>query len=149
MALKKWSKRIGYFLLFVVIIIQFVPSNLESSTDYDPGNIMLADDHAFQADSLLIQNCMDCHSNHLIKPWYFGIRPLTFIFAHHVKEGREHLNFDDWSKMDRKEQLHSLEECIEEVEEGHMPLKSYTYTHGKLSNEDRERLIKWFESRME
>lgn len=143
---KKIIRRIGLALIFTLLAMQLIPSGLKSQDDYAKGNIMFVTDHEFDIDSLLIKQCMDCHSGHTVRPWYFGIRPLTFFLVHHVNEGREHLNFDDWSVMDRKEQLHALEECIEEVEEGHMPLKSYTYTHPKLSSEERETLLDWFKS---
>ena len=36
-----------------------------------------------------------------------------------------------------------LEELIEYVEEGEMPLDSYTWLHGNLSEKDTEILIQW------
>ena len=42
-----------------------------------------------------------------------------------------------------KKKDHKLEELIEEVEEGEMPLESYAWIHGKLSKEDKEKLIQW------
>jgi hypothetical protein len=40
-----------------------------------------------------------------------------------------------------------LEECVEEVKGGNMPLKSYTWMHpkAKLSKEEKELLIGYFE----
>ena len=48
-----------------------------------------------------------------------------------------------WEKYSTKKKDHKLEELIEEVEEGEMPLESYTWIHGKLSKEDKEKLIQW------
>ena len=45
---------------------------------------------------------------------------------------------------------HKLEECYEEVIEGHMPLRSYLLTHkdARLSDAQRERLAGWFKEQM-
>ena len=36
-----------------------------------------------------------------------------------------------------------LDELIEEVEEGEMPLESYTWVHGTITEEEKESLISW------
>jgi len=42
-----------------------------------------------------------------------------------------------------KKKDHKLEELIEEVEEGEMPLTSYTLIHGNLTKEDQKLLLNW------
>ena len=46
-----------------------------------------------------------------------------------------------------KKQQHKLEEIAEQVEEGEMPLKSYTLTHwnAKLSEDQKKELVSYFE----
>jgi hypothetical protein len=55
------------------------------------------------------------------------------------------LNFSDWQNYDTKKKDHKLEELIEEVKEGEMPLKEYTWTHGdaKLTQEQINALVSW------
>jgi len=63
----------------------------------------------------------------------------------HVEEAAEHLNFSVWGDYSLKQQDHKLEELYEEVEEGEMPLPSYTWVHAdaRLTSEQREQLINW------
>jgi len=55
------------------------------------------------------------------------------------------LNFSDWENYDAKKKDHKLEEVIEEVKEGEMPLNEYTWTHAdaKLSDEQISALLAW------
>ncbi|MEZ4686843.1 MAG: heme-binding domain-containing protein [Bacteroidia bacterium] len=68
-----------------------------------------------------------------------------------MKKAEEHLNFSEWASYSAKQQRHKLEECAEEVGEGEMPLKSYTWMHGeaRLSQEQRDMLIEWFKTQMQ
>ena len=55
------------------------------------------------------------------------------------------MNFSDWENYDAKKKDHKLEEVIEEVKEGEMPLNEYTWTHAdaKLSDEQISALLAW------
>lgn len=99
---------------------------------------------------MLREACYDCHSNETKFPWYTYINPVGWWVGHHIDEGREHLNFSTWAKYDAKAQAHKLEECAEEVAEGKMPLKSYTWAHGeaKLTDAQKKQLAEWFESQI-
>ena len=94
--------------------------------------------------------CYDCHSNETEHPWYTNIAPVSWWIGNHIKEGREHLNFSEWAKYSEEAKNHKLHECEEELEEGKMPLDSYTWTHGdaKLSKKQKEKLAEWFEDQM-
>ena len=59
------------------------------------------------------------------------------------EEGNEHLNFSKWDSYTVKKKDHKLDELIEEVEEGEMPLKSYTITHGDLTDSQQAQMIAW------
>ena len=41
--------------------------------------------------------CFDCHSNQTVWPWYSNIAPISWLLQHDVDEGRQHLNFSDWT----------------------------------------------------
>jgi hypothetical protein len=62
---------------------------------------------------------------------------------HHVEEANEHLNLSKWSMYTAAKKDHKLDELIEEVEEEEMPLKSYTWMHGSLTEKEKEALISW------
>ncbi len=96
------------------------------------------------------KSCYDCHSHHTVYPWYTSIAPFSFWIKDHIEHGRRHLNFSIWGTYDQERAHHKLEECFEEVQEGHMPLPSYLWIHdeAKLSPEIQETLATWFKSQM-
>jgi hypothetical protein len=64
-----------------------------------------------------------------------------------VNEGKRELNFSEFEGYSLKRKLHKLKEIKEQLEEGEMPMSSYTLIHSeaKLSPEQKELLIKWAE----
>ena len=94
---------------------------------------------------LLKTSCYDCHSNQTVYPWYNNIAPVSYWIDEHIEHGKEELNFSEWASYSVKKKDHKLEELIEEVEEGEMPLKEYTWTHAeaRFSDEQRKLLMDW------
>lgn len=92
--------------------------------------------------------CYDCHSNQPTYPWYTNIAPVSWWIKHHINEGSHHLNFSEWGTYSEKKRNHKLEECIELVEEGEMPMYSYTLMHNeaKLSDNQKLELVTYFKS---
>lgn len=82
--------------------------------------------------------CFDCHSNETRSPWYAQVAPVSWLVAHHVEEGREHLNF---SAVDGTEEP---EEMAEEILKGAMPTADYKLMHpeARLSPEERDSLVR-------
>ncbi|MCG8524267.1 MAG: heme-binding domain-containing protein, partial [Pseudomonadales bacterium] len=91
--------------------------------------------------------CYDCHSANTEYPWYNTIAPVSYWLADHIEDGKKHLDFSDWQNYDEKKKDHKLEELIEEVKGGSMPLNEYTWTHAdaKLSEEQISALVSWAE----
>lgn len=98
-----------------------------------------------EVQAVLARSCVDCHSHATEWPWYSQIAPVSWSVAHHVEEGREHLNFDRWGEYTSYEAQQKLGEMCEETKEGEMPLKVYLRMHGdaKLSDADVEVLCGW------
>lgn len=98
-------------------------------------------------DAVLRRACYDCHSNETVWPWYAYVAPASWLVADHVEEGREHLNFSEWSTYSVGKRDHKLEEVWDEVESGAMPEESYLWLHGeaKLSDEEKQLLHDWVE----
>ena len=139
---KKPIRIVLLVLLAAFIIIQFIPvdrSNPSSNPQEDFLNTASID---AQAASMLKKACFDCHSNYTRYPWYSFVAPASFIVANHVKEGREELNFSEWATYSEKKKAHKLEECIEALREGWMPLSGYVALHDEadLSAAQRESL---------
>lgn len=132
--------------VLILIIAQFIRPDLNQG-DMDVNKDFLVTEAASPAVAMLMKNaCYDCHSNSTSYPWYSKISPLSFWIQGHVDHGKENLNFSEWTTYSIKKKKHKLEECVEEVEDGKMPLKSYTWMHGnaKLNQEDMDLLVEWF-----
>ena len=82
--------------------------------------------------------CFDCHSNETRYPWYSHVAPVSWLLAEHIEDGRRHLNFSEWHRM----QKHAGE-AAEMVEEGEMPLNEYVLLHKEadLNPEEKAALI--------
>ncbi len=88
--------------------------------------------------AVLRRACYDCHSNESRWPWYAKVAPTSWLVAHDVSHAREHLNFSTWNAYGEEERRENLEEALEEVEEGNMPLPIYRLMHpdAELSEAD-------------
>lgn len=95
--------------------------------------------------ALLAAACYDCHSNTTRYPWYTNVQPVAWWLASHVSDGRRHLNFSEFATYDPKKAAHKLEEIVDEVNEGDMPLASYRLAHpeARLAAEQRRLLTDW------
>ncbi len=126
-------------LVALLVLIQFVPV-----TRTNP-----AGDPAQEIDApigdILRRSCYDCHSNDTEWPWYAQLAPASWLLAHHVNEGREHLNFSQWNSLSTDRQAHLKQEIRDVVEAGEMPLSSYLLLHpeAELSQEEIDRLTAW------
>jgi hypothetical protein len=98
-----------------------------------------------QVAAILDRSCNDCHSNKTRWPWYSNVAPVSWFVIGHVIEGREHLNFSEWGTYDQDKQSRRLRDIWEQVQDGMMPLGSYTPLHpgSKLSSEDVKTLCDW------
>ncbi len=91
---------------------------------------------------LIVNACYDCHSNETTWPWYSAIAPVSWLTYRDVAEGRNTLNFSEWSGS-RK-----ALEVAEVVAEGEMPPSYYTIMHpkAKLSDEEKLELIQGWQA---
>jgi hypothetical protein len=141
------SKRAGTTLkiaggfVALLLILQLVP--------VDRSNPPVTDDALALPDGdaghVLGSACLDCHSYQTTWPWYAKVAPVSWWLTHHVGEGREHLNFSTWAALPPDRQDEKLEELIEMVREGEMPLRSYALGHpeARLGEGEREVLVAW------
>ncbi len=95
--------------------------------------------------SILERACYDCHSNETVWPWYSQVAPAKWLVRRDVAEGREHLNLSTWNRLDAEDRAHALEEIVEVMEEGEMPLAVYTPLHpeARLTDAERQRIMDW------
>lgn len=141
----KIVKKIGLVLLIALVIAQFFGPEKNSGD--------IATVAAFEAETnppedvklILKSSCYDCHSDVTRYPWYNSITPVNYWLAGHIKDGKKHFNVSKWEGNSVKRKDHKFEELIEEVEEGEMPLNSYTWTHGdaKLTEAQVKAVVDW------
>ncbi len=95
--------------------------------------------------NILENSCYDCHSNNTNYPWYSQVQPIRLIMDHHVEEGKEELNFSEFANYSERRKRNKLRSVTGQVEDGAMPLPSYTYFHweAKLSEKEMQDLINW------
>lgn len=147
---KRIFKRILLVLLLIFVVMQFFRIDKTNPPVVEGEDFIAVAQPDAEMEKILRSACYDCHSNETNYPWYSNVAPVSWMLKDHIEEGREHLNFSKWGSFPLKKQNHKLHECAEEVEEGEMPLNSYTWTHGdaSLSSAQKEKLAAWFESLM-
>ncbi|HET6669742.1 MAG TPA: heme-binding domain-containing protein [Pyrinomonadaceae bacterium] len=146
--LRKVLKWLVMALVAVFVGVQFVrPARTNPS--FDPAQTIFARLRMTpEVSAILDRSCQDCHSNATRWPWYSNVVPASWFLVDHVNEGREHLNFSEWGKLDKRRADKRLEEMCEQVSDREMPINSYTWIHhsAKLSDADRKTLCDWTEA---
>ena len=138
-------KKILLVLLLGLVIIQFIhpkKNKAEGNQSYYIGNAFTVPDNV---KVILAKACNDCHTNNTSYPWYTNIQPVDWWMNHHVNEGKKELNFDEYTNKNLRFQYHKMEEVVEMIKEGEMPLDSYTWIHkdAKFTEEEKSTLMNW------
>jgi hypothetical protein len=137
-------KKILLALLSVVVLIQFIRPEKNNSQNYS-NDISKVVEVPTEVQEILKTSCNDCHSNNTVYPWYSEIAPISWYLASHVSEGKEHLNFSEWTAYNENQKSHIIKDIEEELEEQKMPLKSYLIIHkdAKMTEDQYNTLLNW------
>lgn len=140
-------KKILLALVVIIVIIQFIHPARNVSTIGQPNNIAKMYNVPQDVKTILDKACMDCHSNNTRYVWYFKIQPVDWWLTHHINEGKHELNFDEFTNKPLRYQYRKLEETIDQVKKGEMPLDSYTWVHkdAALSDQEKSVVVNWSE----
>lgn len=141
-------RNISIAIIVVLLLVQFVrPAHNEGSA-YGIQDIAHFTNVPPEVQRALEVTCYDCHSDHTNYPWYAAIQPVGLWIQHHVDEGKHHLNFSQYAAYKPKRQKHKMEETIEMIREGEMPMPAYTLIHhqAKLTEAQKQAVIHWAES---
>lgn len=138
-------KKILIGLVIVLVAIQFIKPTRNVSEGAQANSITTVFATPADVQNILKTSCNDCHSNNTIYPWYANVQPVAWWLQHHVNEGKQEINFDEFASYSPRRQHHKLEELVELVDKGEMPLGSYTWIHKDaiLSAEKKQLLINW------
>ncbi|MEO7984348.1 MAG: heme-binding domain-containing protein [Bacteroidota bacterium] len=144
-------KKILIVLLIALVIIQFIHPKKNKADGLQPNYI--GNSFAIPADvkNILAKACNDCHTNNTRYPWYTNLQPVHWWLDKHIREGKRGLNFDEYTSRNLRFQYHKMEDVIEQVKEGGMPLNSYTWIHkdARLTEEQKNKIIGWANSIMD
>lgn len=90
---------------------------------------------------LAVRACYDCHSNETQYPWYSNVAPLSWWLSNHVTEGRQLLNFSEFTINPGRK----VDDTIEVVNDGGMPPSYFTmfglHATAKLTDAERAELV--------
>jgi hypothetical protein len=110
-------------LTVVLIGIQFIPVERSNPPVIEeinaPSNIK----------AILKTSCYDCHSNETDYPWYAYVAPVSFFVGKDVNDGRRRLNFSEWDKYGKEKREKIIDNILEEINQGTMPISIYTLVH--------------------
>jgi len=152
MKLRSFLRKLLIALVIIFILIQFFrPEKNLSGVAPHPmsAKYPMSPDVA----NIFENACFNCHSNKTDYPWYANVQPVAWWLADHVKEGKQRLNFDDFTSRRIAFQNKKLEEIAEQVKEKEMPLPSYTYLglhrEAHLTDEQRSMIINWAQAQVD
>ncbi|MGE5363355.1 MAG: heme-binding domain-containing protein [Bacteroidota bacterium] len=133
---KKIFLYVLYALVAVFVIIQFIP--VERANPPVLGEPVW---DSPRTRAYAQRACFDCHSNQTTWPGYSYVAPISWLLTGHVSEGRREMNFSEWRKK------YKSEEVVEEIEKGKMPLRSYLWLHpqARLSDKEKKEFIQGLE----
>ena len=142
----KTFKKIIYWTLIVIAVIQFIPVDRTNKPVKKSENFVDVLQTPGNVQKILKNACYDCHSNETKYPDYAYVAPISWSIKDHVNEGREHLNFSEWTKFNPDLKKDALERAIETVQNGKMPLPGYIVYHpeANLTGADRKILVNYF-----
>jgi hypothetical protein len=136
----------GAVILAGLIIVQFFqpPKNQAPVTD---DGIVFQIDIPDYVKKPLVNSCYDCHSNQTRYPWYGRIAPFSWMMNNHIVQGKQELNFSEWGTYSKRKQIGLLDEIVEVIENGSMPLESYLLLHAdaRLYDHEIEAIRVWSE----
>lgn len=137
-------KRLLLIILVLFILIQFIKIEKNDSKN-ELNAISTVMEIPVEVNKIIQTSCLDCHSNSTKYPWYSKIAPASWFLAQHIKEGKEHLNFSEWTTYNKDQKEHIIKDLKEVLNEREMPLKNYLLIHkdAKLTENQYQILYDW------
>ena len=142
--------RIIYILVIVLIVIQFFGIDTDNPPIDERNDFFFKAKVVDETQQLIKAACYDCHSDETVYPKYAYMQPVGWLIKDHVDDGRKHLNFSEWNTYEKKKKDHKMEECVEMLKKGEMPLKGYVLLHpeANLYDDQKNSLMAFFKSKM-
>ncbi|MDO9260496.1 MAG: heme-binding domain-containing protein [Flavobacteriaceae bacterium] len=144
-------KKIGFIALVVFVGIQLIPTTRNQSDEITENDLTKNFDVPENIQNSLKKSCYDCHSNNTNYPWYNKVQPISWILENHINEGKSALNFNEFGTYSKRKQKSKLRSVRNQIEDGEMPLYSYTLMHSnaKLSENEKTEIFHWVDKMYE
>lgn len=144
----KVLKFIAWIALIAFVVIQFFPIDYNQSETVPQTDFMLVNKVPVTVEKSLQVSCYDCHSNNTDYPWYSKIQPSAWYLEDHIKNGKKELNFNEWGNLSDRRKNSKLRSIIKQIENGEMPLDSYSLIHRDaiFSKEEKEAVLNYMKT---
>ncbi|WP_282165097.1 heme-binding domain-containing protein [Cellulophaga baltica] len=144
----KVLKIIAWIVLISFVVIQFFPMDYNQSETVLQTDFMLVNSVPATVEKSLQISCYDCHSNNTKYPWYNKVQPVAWYLEDHIKEGKAELNFNEWDNYSERRKNSKLRSIIKQIENGEMPLDSYTLIHRDaiFSKEEKKAVLNYMKT---
>jgi len=141
-------KKILLVLVVILIVIQFIRPEKNIHPQPQPSDISSLYAVPADVDSILVKACNDCHSNNTRYPWYNNIQPVAWWLKNHIDEGKRHLNFNEFASYPAFRKYDNIKEIKKQIDEGGMPISSYTLIHtdARLTDAEKKTITTWSEN---
>lgn len=138
----------GVGLFLVLVGIQFFHPTRNLGTTGGPNDVTVRYAVPDDVRQLLAEACCDCHSDRTRYPWYASVQPVAWWLDHHVREAKRGLNFSEFGAYPARRAARKLDGIGNEVDQGDMPLHSYTWMHpaARLTPDQRKKIVDWAEA---
>lgn len=147
----KILKRIVLSLILVLVGLQLITTRTNQSTMVSSTDFVKTYQVPEDIGHIIYTSCYNCHSNNTIYPWYSKVQPIGWFLENHIKKGKEELNFSEFGTYSARKQTSKLKSMAGQIENGEMPIASYTFIHreARLSQEDKNILIDYLNALIE
>ncbi len=149
----KLIKKTSTILVVVLIVMQFFrpTKNINNGASALNNDISKVLNVPANVQLILQTSCYDCHSNNSKYPWYASVQPIAWWHNHHIEEGKEEINFNEFANYRLRRQYRKLQEIVTQVKQDEMPMGSYTLIHknATLAAEQKNTLINWATANMD
>jgi len=139
------GRKILLIIIIILVVIQFIRPARNISTTPSPHDISTEYTVPDSIKNIMAVACNDCHTNNTRYPWYANIQPVGWWLQNHVNEGKRHLNYSEFTSLEKKKQYKKMDETAHEVKEGDMPLNSYLWIHhdAELTQAQKDMIVNW------
>lgn len=134
-------KKILLWIVVIFAFMQFIPVDRTNKPVDKKQNFTDVLQSPKQVQEILKNACYDCHSNEVKYPNYAYVAPISWSVKSHINEGRENVNFSEWTSYNKDQKEHIIDEVIESVESKEMPLKGYVPMHPEANLTDAQRKV--------